>query len=88
MGNCGLAMAPSRPQDNDTLLRMLSRIEAVPIEALRNGVDFQWETIGEYLDIVGRKIGMNVGSLIGHSAVRQYVMGDRANDPDAKGDAL
>lgn len=88
MGNCGLAMAPSKPEDNDTLLRMLSRIEAVPIDALRNGVDFQWESIGEYLNTVERKIGMNVGSLIGHSAVRQYVMGNRASDPDPTPDDI
>jgi N-acyl-D-aspartate/D-glutamate deacylase len=83
MGNCGLAMAPTRPGEGDTLLRMLSRIEAVPIDALRNGVDFQWETVGEYLETVERKIGLNVGSLIGHSAVRQYVMGDDASERDA-----
>ena len=88
MGNCGLAMAPTRPEEGDTLLRMLSRIEAVPIDALRNGVDFRWETIGEYLQTVEQKIGLNVGSLIGHSAVRQYVMGDDASERDATPEEL
>ncbi len=88
MGNCGLAMSPVKPDDSDTLLRMLSRIEAVPIEALRQGVDFQWESVKQYLDTVERKIGMNVGSLIGHSAVRQFVMGERANETDATPDDI
>ena len=88
MGNCGLAMAPARPGEGDTLLRMLSRIEAVPIDALRSGVDFQWESVGEYLRTVERKIGLNVGSLIGHSAVRQYVMGDDASERDATGEEI
>lgn len=85
MGNCGLALAPAKAKDADTLLRMLSRIEAIPIEALRAGVDLEWETIGEYLGRVERKIGLNVGSLIGHSAVRQYVMGDDASERAATG---
>ena len=83
MGNCGLALAPAHKKDGDTLLRMLSRIEAIPIDALRSGVDFSWESIGDYLDRVGRKLGLNVGSLIGHSAVRQYVLGDGASERDA-----
>jgi N-acyl-D-aspartate/D-glutamate deacylase len=88
MGNCGLAVAPAKPNEGDTLLRMLSRIEAVPIDALRNGVDFRWDSIGDYLKTVERKIGLNVGSLIGHSAVRQYVMGERASEPDATPDEI
>ena len=88
MGNCGLAIAPARQKDGDTLLRMLSRIEAIPIEALRSGVDFSWETIGEYLNRISGKLGLNVGSLIGHSAVRQYVMGDGASERDATADEI
>jgi N-acyl-D-aspartate/D-glutamate deacylase len=80
MGNCGLALAPARRNEGDTLLRMLSRIEAIPIEALRKGVDFSWESIGGYLDRIGRQLGLNVGSLIGHNAVRQFVMGDGASE--------
>jgi len=88
MGNCGLALAPARQGGGDALLRMLSRIEAIPIEALRSGVDFSWETIGDYLARIGRKLGLNVGSLIGHNAVRQYVMGDGASDRAATEDEI
>ena len=88
MGNCGLAIAPAKPEDGDTLLRMLSRIEAIPIDALRSGVDFSWRSIGDYLNRVGQKLGMNVGSLIGHSAVRQYVLGEEASERDATPDEI
>ena len=50
--------------------------------------DFRWETVGQYLDTVEQKIGLNVGSLIGHSAVRQYVMGERANDTETTPDDI
>jgi N-acyl-D-aspartate/D-glutamate deacylase len=88
MGNCGLALAPARRGGGDALLRMLSRIEAIPIEALRSGVDFSWESIGDYLGRIGRKLGLNVGSLIGHNAVRQYVMGEDASDRAATPDEI
>ena len=88
MGNCGLALAPARRNEGDALLRMLSRIEAIPIEALRSGVDFSWESIGDYLGRIGRKLGLNVGSLIGHNAVRQYVMGNGASDRAATPDEI
>jgi N-acyl-D-aspartate/D-glutamate deacylase len=88
MGNCGLALAPARRGKGEALLRMLSRIEAIPIEALQQGVDFSWESIGGYLDRVGQKLGLNVGSLIGHNAVRQYVLGDDASDRAATADEI
>lgn len=88
MGNCGLALAPARRGGGDALLRMLSRIEAIPIEALRSGVDFSWESIGDYLGRIGRKLGLNVGSLIGHNAVRQYVLGNDASDREATAEEI
>ncbi len=88
MGNCGLAIAPTKAGDGDTLLRMLSRIEAIPIDALRSGVDFGWESIDDYLKQLQKKLGLNVGSLIGHSAVRQYVLGDGASEREATADEI
>ncbi len=88
MGNCGLAIAPAKAQDGDTLLRMLSRIEAIPIDALRSGVEISWNSIGEYLRTVERRLGVNVGSLIGHSAVRQYVLGDEASERQATAEEI
>src|SRR5439155_16346202 len=77
-GNCSLGLAPARPDERYALTSMLSRVEAIPLRSLEAGIDWQWETIPEYLDVLDRRLGMNVGTLIGYSAVRRYVMGEAA----------
>ena len=79
-GNCSLALAPVRPGDEEVLLGMLARVEAIPMEALQEGVAWSWETISGYLAALDRRLGVNVGSLIGHSAVRRYVMGEDSQE--------
>jgi N-acyl-D-aspartate/D-glutamate deacylase len=75
-GNCSLGLAPARPGERDALVSMLSRVEAIPIESLQAGIDGNWETVAEYLDLLDQRAGINVGALIGFSAVRHYVMGE------------
>jgi N-acyl-D-amino-acid deacylase len=75
IGNCSLALAPVRPGCQERVAEFLSYVEAIPMEVLRT-VDFAWETIPQYMDRLDRCLGVNVGTLIGHSAVRHYVMGD------------
>jgi len=82
-GNCSLGLAPARPDERYALTSMLSRVEAIPLRALEAGVDWEWETIPEYLDVLDRRLGVNVGALIGFSAVRRYVMGDEAYSEQA-----
>ena len=84
MGNCGFTLAPCREADRLTLMRMLTYVEGMPLEALTRGVRWGWETFGQYLEGVDR-LGpwTNVGCFIGHSAVRQYVMGDAAWEREA-----
>ena len=77
-GNCSLTLAPVRPDDRDALAMMLSRVEAIPMESLREGIPWEWTTFGEYLDFLDRRLGVNAGALVGHSAVRRWVMGDEA----------
>jgi N-acyl-D-amino-acid deacylase len=77
-GNCSLGMAPSRPDDHYAVVSMLSRVEAIPLASIQAGVQDTWETIPEYLALLDRRLGINVGALIGFSAVRRYVMGDAA----------
>ena len=76
IGNCSLGLAPVRPDDGYMLNQMLSRVEAIPMEALQAGVDWRWNSIGEYMDVLDRQAGVNVSVMISHSAVRRYVMGD------------
>ena len=89
MGNCGFTLAPCREADRETLMRMLTYVEGMPLEALTRGVRWGWETFGQYLDGVDR-LGpwTNVGCFIGHSAVRQYVMGDAAWEREATADEV
>ncbi len=77
-GNCSLGLAPVRPNDQYAAVSMLSRVEAIPLPSLKAGIQDSWETIPEYLDLLDRRLGVNVGALIGYSAVRRYVMADAA----------
>ncbi|MEK7213992.1 MAG: amidohydrolase family protein [Chloroflexota bacterium] len=88
MGHCGLALAPARDGDQDVLAQMLSRIEAIPIEALRAGIRWNWETIPQYLDALEGKLGLNTAVMIGHSAVRRWAMGPAASERDATPDEI
>jgi N-acyl-D-aspartate/D-glutamate deacylase len=74
-GNCSLSLAPVRPGKSERLAEFLSYVEAIPMEVMRT-VEFRWETVPQYIDQLDRNLGVNVGNLIGHSAVRYYVMGD------------
>ena len=83
IGNCSLALAPAHKEDRDNLAGVLSHVEAIPLEAIEAGVQWSWETIPQYLDTLDRRLGLNVGSLIGHSAVRRYVMGEASQERQA-----
>src|SRR5205814_1310904 len=79
IGNCGFALAPCRPSDRERLLRMLEHVEGMPFESLCAGIAWEWESFAEYVRALGaRPLGVNVGALLGHSALRAYVMGDDA----------
>ncbi len=80
IGNCSLALAPVRPEDHDILAGMLSEVEAIPMDILRAAVAWGWETFPEYMEAVGRRLGVNVGTLVGHSAVRLYAMGEASQE--------
>ncbi len=79
-GNCGFTLAPlsGKPKDADYLLRMLARVEGMPLSTLRASVKPDWRTFGEYLDKVDGTLALNTIYMVGHSAMRRTVMGDRA----------
>ena len=75
-GNCGLTLAPVSTIDQDFLTRLLARVEAIPVEALLAGVEYTWSSYPEFLDAVDAKpLGLNMGFMVGHSALRRAVMG-------------
>ena len=77
IGNCSLSLAPVRPGKQEGLAGFLSYVEAIPMDVLRT-IDFSWESVSEYMDTLDGGLGVNVGNLIGHTAVRFYVMGDES----------
>ena len=87
-GNCGFTLAPLRPGDADYLRRMMARVEGMPLPALEQGVDWEWETFAEYLDRLEGNIAVNAGFLAGHCAIRRYVMGADAIGKEATADQI
>ncbi|MGZ6885542.1 MAG: N-acyl-D-amino-acid deacylase family protein [Acidimicrobiia bacterium] len=77
-GNCGFTLAPLHAEDADYLRRMMAKVEGMPLAALEHGVDWSWETFGDYLDRLEGAIAVNAGFLVGHCAIRRYVMGAEA----------
>lgn len=89
MGNCGFALAPCPPDQREWFARCLTAVEDIPLEAMLEGIDWNWETFPEYLRTVDRlPKALNYGSYIGHSALRMYVMGARALTEAATEDDL
>jgi N-acyl-D-amino-acid deacylase len=88
MGNCGFTAAPTRPQHRDLIARTFERVEGMSLQALNAGLGEDWgfATYPEYLDLVEQRgMGINVASLIGHTAVRLWVMGPDAVERAATG---
>ncbi|RST16606.1 D-aminoacylase [Streptomyces sp. WAC05374] len=74
-GNCGFTLAPLRPEDADYTRRMMSKVEGMALAALEEGVDWGWQGFGEYLDALEGRTAVNAGFMVGHCALRRYVMG-------------
>lgn len=87
-GNCGFTIAPLTPQDGPYLMRMLARVEGMPIEALEVGVPWDWTTTAEFLDRLDGRLMPNAGFLVGHSAIRRVVMHEEATQRNATPDEI
>jgi N-acyl-D-aspartate/D-glutamate deacylase len=84
MGNCGFSLAPCGEKDKLLVMRNLERAEDISPEAMEAGIKWSWTTFAEYLDAVERQPkGINYAAYMGHSALRTYVMGQRAFDEPA-----
>jgi N-acyl-D-aspartate/D-glutamate deacylase len=74
-GNCGFTLAPIKGQDHDYIRRMMAKVEGMPLVALEDGITWDWTTFGDYLGRLEGNLGVNAGFLVGHCALRRWVMG-------------
>ena len=87
LGNCGVTFAPCKPDDIELLAGMMETVEDIPKNAILTGLPWDWEDYGGYLDAIERlNPAINVAGMVGHCAVRFYVMGERAVEEQASDD--
>jgi N-acyl-D-aspartate/D-glutamate deacylase len=81
MGNCGVGVAPCRPEAREVLMGDLVNVEAIPLDVMRRGIGWEWESFGEYMDALGRRpLGINVAPLVPLTPLRHYVLGEASFD--------
>ena len=86
-GNCSLSLAPVRRGKEERMAEFLSYVEAIPMEVLRT-VDVNWESFRKCMDRLDNRLGVNAGTLIGHTAVRFYAMGEECQKRTATDDEI
>lgn len=89
MGNCGFTLAPGSAEQRDMILSNIIRAEDISPEAIAAAISWDWTTFREYMDVVGKlPKAINYAANIGHSALRTYVMGERAFEQKASADDM
>jgi N-acyl-D-aspartate/D-glutamate deacylase len=89
IGNCGFAIAPCRPEDRESAMRTLVKVEGMSFRAMDAGITWGFETFPQYLDHLDRcNPSLNVGVLLGHSSIRQWVMGKGSQERKATPDEV
>ena len=79
MGNCGVTFAPCKPEDRELIAHMMQTVEDIPKDAILGGLPWDWEGYGGYLNSIEKlNLGINVAGMVGHTAIRYYVMGERS----------
>jgi N-acyl-D-amino-acid deacylase len=89
MGNCGFSLAPCAEKDKLLVIRNLERAEDISPAAMEAGIKWSWKSFPQYLDAVDKlPKGINYTAYVGHSALRTFVMGERAFTEEASPEDL
>ena len=84
MGNCGVGVAPCRADQREMTKADLITVEGMSAESLTAGIDWQWQTFPEYMDVAeARNLAINTAFLVPLAPFRTYVLGDEASDRGA-----
>ncbi|HUG36855.1 MAG TPA: amidohydrolase family protein, partial [Candidatus Limnocylindrales bacterium] len=86
-GNCGVGVAPCRPAAREILMGDLVNVEAIPLDVMRAGIAWTWESFPEWMDALGRaRLGINVAPLVPLTPLRHYVVGEESFEREATPD--
>ena len=88
LGNCGYSLAPTRPRDREVIVKTLEAVEGMSAESLDAGIVWDFETFGEYLGQIDGSLRLNAAALVGHTALRLFVMGSAAMEREATSDEV
>ncbi len=89
IGNCAVSFAPCKKEDRVFLAEMMETVEDIPREAILQGLPWDWQSYGEYLDSVERlRPAINIAGLAGHAAIRYHVMGPRSIDENPNAEEI
>jgi N-acyl-D-aspartate/D-glutamate deacylase len=86
-GNCGVGVAPCRPEAREVLMGDLVNVEAIPLDVMRNGINWTWESFPQWMDaLAGAGLGINVAPLVPLTPLRHHVLGEASFDRAATAD--
>ena len=88
IGNCGLTLAPLRPEHRDTMLATFCCVEDLPVRSLSAVLPWTWESFGQFLDAIDIGLGVNMMPLVGHNPLRLSAMDKAAWDRNATPDEI
>jgi N-acyl-D-amino-acid deacylase len=85
MGNCGVGIAPCRPEAREIATWDLVNVEGIPFDVLSKGTTWDWQTFPEYIDAAERRgSGLNLAFLAPLTPFRHYVMGEESMERSAR----